>query len=227
MTPHPVRPVPDGSDTPDDDLARAITAALRSREPDAAAVRTVTDRIASTVAAADRVAPVRPRRRVGTVAAATVVTSTLAVVGAGAAAAAHPYTPFAEVVEGAAAVVGVEWSAMPAGYTREQYEAFWGLGYTAEDVAALSDLWQTDATTAKARAGQMLLDGETVPVPPASTPVTEVPADLDTAYWDAGYGTTEAEQLAELWGVDVTEAKARAAQMLVDGQELPVEPERP
>ncbi|AEE47666.1 hypothetical protein [Cellulomonas fimi] len=226
MTPHPVRPVPGGAGTPDDDLARAVTAALRSREPDAADVRHATDRIAARIAAADGVAAIRPiRRRAGTVAAATVVTSTLAVVGAGAAAAAHPYTPFAEVVEGAAAVVGVEWSAMPAGYTREQYEAFWGQGYTAEDVAVLSDLWQTDATTAKARAGQLLLDGETVPVPPASTPVTEVLDDPSTAYWDAGYGPAEAEQLAELWGVDLMEAKARAGRMLVDGQELPVEPQ--
>ena len=38
--------------------------------------------------------------------------------------------------------VGIEWSAMPAGYTREQYEAFWAT-YTVEDMEALSALWST------------------------------------------------------------------------------------
>lgn len=65
---------------------------------------------------------------------------------------------------------GTDWSTLPDGYTREQYEAFWGAGYTAQDLAALSALWQTDAIQTKSTAGQMILDGQTVPVAPGSTP---------------------------------------------------------
>lgn len=58
---------------------------------------------------------------------------------------------------------------MPEGYTREQYDAFWGAGYTWDDALALDELWQGDVTEAKAAAGQMILDGEQVPVAPGST----------------------------------------------------------
>ena len=66
---------------------------------------------------------------------------------------------------------GTDWSTLPDGYTREQYEAFWGAGYTVADLDALSVLWQTDAIQTKATAGQMILDGQTVPVAPGSTTV--------------------------------------------------------
>ncbi|GEN81255.1 hypothetical protein [Actinotalea fermentans] len=64
---------------------------------------------------------------------------------------------------------GTDWSTLPDGYTREQYEAFWGAGYTADDLAALVALWNTDEIQTKATAGQMILDGQTVPVAPGST----------------------------------------------------------
>lgn len=63
---------------------------------------------------------------------------------------------------------GTDWSSLPDGYTREQYEAFWGAGYTVEDLAALCDLWQTNEIEAKSAAGQMILDGQTVPVAPGA-----------------------------------------------------------
>jgi hypothetical protein len=216
--------------TPDDVEAR-IAAALRSREPAPAATSAAADRIAAAVAAGADAHPrgvVRalPISRAGRIAAAGVVTTTLAVVGAGAAAAANPYSGFAVAVEDAARAVGVDWSAMPAGYTREQYQAFWDAGYTSDDVAALEDLWQTDATTAKARAGQLLLDGGTAPIAPgAAEPATGSTAgDPAEAFWDSGYGLGDAERLAELWQVDISTAKARAGDMLRDGQPLPIGP---
>ncbi|GIG34703.1 hypothetical protein [Cellulomonas pakistanensis] len=216
---------------PDDDLAARVTAALRSREPAPAATSAAADRIAACVAASaaeDRpraVVRALPASRVGRIAAAGVVTSTLAVVGAGAAAAANPYSGFAVAVEGAARAVGVDWSAMPAGYTRDQYETFWDAGYTTDDVAALEDLWQTDATTAKARAGQLLLDGGTVPVAPGEAgPGDGSAPDPYTAFFDAGFGYADAERLAELWRVDPAEAKARAGQLVIDGQPVPGAP---
>ena len=52
----------------------------------------------------------------------------------------------------------------------EQFEAFWGAGYTAEDVEALGAIWNTSSSETKARAGQMILDGQTPPVAPSGTP---------------------------------------------------------
>lgn len=216
--------------TAEDELAARVAAALRSREPAPAATAAAADRIAAAVAAAGvpprRVVRALPVSRAGRIAAAGVVTSTLAVVGAGAAAAANPYSGFAVAVEGAARAVGVEWTAMPAGYTREQYEAFWGAGYTSDDVVALADLWQTDATTAKARAGQLVLDGAPVPVAPAEAGPGAAPGGDDpvSAFFDAGYGFDDAARLADLWQVDVGEAKARAGQLLLDGGQVPVRP---
>ncbi|GCE77504.1 hypothetical protein [Cellulomonas biazotea] len=178
----------------------------------------------------------RPRRRVVAVG---VVAAALTVVGgAGAAMAAAPTSPVAEAVAGVLAEVGIDWSAMPEGYTRAQYEAFWGAGYTPEDVAALGALWSTDDTQTKARAGQALLDGETLPVAPGSTAPEAGPTDVEVsgelpegytpaqyaAFWDAGYTADDLEALSTLWSTDATETKARAGQMLLDGQTPPVAP---
>lgn len=183
-----------------------------------------------------------PLRRGGRVVAAGLVTSTLAVGGASAAAAANPYSGVARVVEGVVQAVGVDWSFMPEGYERDQYEAFWGAGYEVEDMEALSDLWQTDYIETKARAGQMLLDGLVPPVLPGSTPVGTSPVDQDpkdqdpdggldadeaaawSAYWDAGYTEADLQALSALWQVDVSEAKTRAGRMVLDRQALPIAP---
>jgi hypothetical protein len=223
------------AETEHDQLAEQIGAALRAREPDAAATAATAQRIAATIgaaahgdAAADgRSGVVTPFvRRAGAVALTGVVASALGVVGAGAAAAANPYTGFAAAVDGVAEAVGVGWSSMPSGYTREQYEAFWGAEYTANDIDALTELWQVDSTGAKARAGQMILDGETVPVAPGTTQdATEestMSPEAQDAYREAGYTWEDAEQLAELWQVDVLEAKGRAGEMLLDGEKPPL-----
>ncbi|GIG19894.1 hypothetical protein Cch01nite_06180 [Cellulomonas chitinilytica] len=191
----------------------------------------------------------RPHRRIMAVGA---VAAALSVAGSGAALAVAPTSSVGKAVSGALAQVGVDWSSMPDGYTREQYEAFWGAGYTPEDVAALGALWSTDDTETKARAGQLLLDGEPVPIAPGSTAgeVTTpdagpeqpaagaAPADADEwasmpdgytqaqyeAFWGAGYTVDDVEALGALWSTEATETKARAGQMLLDGQTPPVAP---
>lgn len=228
---------PAASPAGDDELAARIARALRTRaaaqhpDLDAVAARLRTEAARRGAAPA----PVVALRRGGKIAAAGVVTGALAIAGAGAAAAANPYSPVARVVEGAAQAVGIDWSVMPDGYTREQYEAFWDT-YDVEDVEALSDLWQTDPIEAKARAGQMLLDGEVPPVDLARAPGATVPGAEPAAtgaphpadvFWGAGYTAEDADALGALWGTDVIETKARAAELLLAGEPLPVPPSGP
>lgn len=150
----------------------------------------------------------------------------LCVTGAGLAAAASPQSGFARAVEDAAQVVGIEWSAMPANYTREQYEAYWAAEYSAEDLEALKEMWSVDETEAKARAGQMLIDGETLPFAPGTHTSPDVPAgeqDAIAAFFDAGYTVDDVAELSALWSTDTLETKARAGQLLLDGQTLPID----
>ncbi|GEK21989.1 hypothetical protein [Cellulomonas xylanilytica] len=210
----------------DDELVARITRALHSRDADQPDPAVVAARIQAELAHVPDV-PVRVlARRGGRLVAAGVLTSTLAVAGAGAAAAANPYSDVARVVEGVAQSVGLEWSAMPDGYTREQYEAFWGAGYTIDDVEALADLWHLDATATKAQAGQLLLDGQTPPVGPGATAPDGTGSDQKQAaydaFWEAGYTVEDLETLAELWGTDPMETKARAGQLVLDGETLPL-----
>lgn len=118
--------------------------------------------------------------------------------------------------------------AAAAEYTQERSDAFWGAGYYLEDAVALAALWDVDVLEAKGRAGQLLIDGQAVPVAPgASLDLTDpgVIARLDlAAFGDAGYTADDGQVLAALWDVDVTEAKARAGRMVRDGQTVPVLP---
>jgi hypothetical protein len=170
-----------------------------------------------------------PRRRLVTVG---VVAVGLSVAGAGAAMAVAPASPVSRVVAGALADAGVDWSFMPSGYTQAQYEAFWGAGHTVEDVETLSALWNLDATETKAKAGQLLIDGEALPLEGTRTPIElddagAAPVEGDDprdAFWDAGYTYEDAVALSELWSTDVYETKAQAGQKLLDGEELPIAP---
>jgi len=219
----------DGSDH--DELTERIARALRSREvaqPDTAGLEAQIE-----ARLTDRPHSVSDlTRRGGKAVVAGVVLSALAVGGAGAAAAANPYSGLARVVENAAQAVGLEWSAMPAGYTRAQYEAFWGAGYSAEDVDTLAALWSSDPTETKARAGQMILDGLTPPVSaaPEGTPEAPTPGDPSQAqvdaFFGAGYSVADVDKLDALWNLDASETKARAGQMILDGVPLPISPDQ-
>ncbi|MEU4360900.1 hypothetical protein [Promicromonospora sp. NPDC023987] len=216
-------------DTEYDQLAEQIGAALRAREPDAADTAAIAQQIAATIdtAADGRSGVVTPFvRRAGTFALTGVVASALGVVGAGAAAAANPFTGFAAAVDSVAHAVGVDWSSMPSGYTREQYEAFWGAGFTVTDQEELEELWNLDSTQTKARAGQAVLDGEQLPFEPGTHSGLPEPTNAERAaaiaFLEAGYTSEDAEQLAELWQVDMVEAKFRAGDMLLNGKTPPL-----
>ncbi|MFS0700187.1 hypothetical protein AB6N24_09475 [Cellulomonas sp. 179-A 4D5 NHS] len=169
------------------------------------------------------------RRRLVTVG---VVAVGLSVAGAGAAMAVAPASPVSRVVAGALADAGVDWSFMPAGYTQAQYEAFWGGGHTTDDVDTLSALWELDVVETKAKAGQMLIDGQALPLDGPRTPVelddagAAVPDGDDPrdAFWGAGYTYEDAVALSELWSTDVYETKATAGQKILDGEQLPIAP---
>ncbi|GEA87350.1 hypothetical protein [Cellulomonas cellasea] len=113
-------------------------------------------------------------------------------------------------------------------YTQERSDAFWGAGYYMEDADALAQLWDVELLEAKGRAGQLLLDGQPVPVAPGSSLDLTDPAVIAglqlEAYWDAGYTGEDGVALAALWDVEVGEAKATAGKMLRDGQPLPIGP---
>ncbi len=216
------------------DLSDRITAALRSREPSASWVDSAAARLADglPVSAEERpgsvpaaVAPLRARG--GRVALTGVATSVLVVgVGVGVAAA-NPFSGFAAGVEQAASAVGLEWSFMPEGYTREQYNAFWGAGYSGQDMNKLQEIWHLDVTQAKARAGQMLLDGEPLPIEPGAYDVDPLDApDLAPIMeaLDAGYTDADIHALEEIWHTDYLETKAHVGELLLAGKPVPVEP---
>jgi hypothetical protein len=165
-----------------------------------------------------------------------VVAVGLCVAGTGVATAAAPTSALSRSVTEILESAGVDWSTMPDGYTPAQYEAFWGAGYTVENVEELGALWNLEATETKARAGQLLLDGQPVPV----TPGPVVPTESETsdagdgdveytdaqydAFWGAGYTLEDVEALQAIWNTSVLETKAQAGQMVLDGQTPPVAP---
>lgn len=107
----------------------------------------------------------------------------------------------------------------------EQYDAFWGAGYTIGDAEHLAALWDVELREAKARAGQALLDGTTPPIAPGTYPDLVTTSDpAREAFWEAGYTVEDAEALAALWQLDLWDTKARAGQALLDGEPLPVAP---
>jgi len=224
----------------DAELIQRITRSLHSRaaaqpEPAVVAAR-IEAELAHLPSSAPQTSPVTTLvRRGGKIVVAGVLTSVLAAAATGAAAAANPYSDVARTAEKVAKTIGIEWSAMPKGYTRGQYEAFWGAGYTADNVDTLSDLWKLDPIETKARAGQMLLDGRTPPVKPgapasqhsASNPSSNSGGATQAAYdafWAAGYNQESLAKLNELWKTDSLETKARAGKMILDGKTPPVAP---
>ncbi|MGW6129846.1 hypothetical protein ACWFNE_07450 [Cellulomonas sp. NPDC055163] len=190
-----------------------------------------------TAAARPSTAPTaHPRGR--RIVAAGVVAAGLSVAGAGAAMAVAPTSAVSQAVAGALHDAGVDWSFMPEGYTQAQYEAFWGAGYTPQDVDTLGALWSTGTTETKARAGQMVLDGQELPIAPSpvvedgsgtgsgggTIGTVEYTEEQLAAFWDAGYTVEDLAALNDLWSSESIETKARAGQMILDGQAVPVAP---
>lgn len=234
-------PLEPGAPSTDDELTARITHALRSREsaqPDAATVAARID--AELAGCTQREGSVLAFRRGGRFIAAGLATGVLAIGGAGAAAAADPYSPVARALESAAEAIGLDWSPMPDGFTREQFDALQESEYSYDDIEALGTLWNTDDIETKARLGQLLLDGQAAPVPPGGAGwLSAADPDPDEgwegwdgeftqeqydAYFDAGYTYEDGLALGELWGLDYVEVKTRAGQTLIEGRTLPIAP---
>lgn len=66
------------------------------------------------------------------------------------------------------------WEGWDGGFTTEQYDAYFGAGYTYEDDLALGQLWGLDYIEVKIRADQTLIEGRTLPIAPGSTTPEEV-----------------------------------------------------
>lgn len=167
-----------------------------------------------------------PRSKTLRLTAIGVVATTLCVGSAGFVAAANPASAFGQAVGTAVHAAGVDWSDMPEGYTQAQYEAFWAAEYSGEDLVELQALWSLDETETKSRAGQAILDGEPLPFAPGTHTTPELPADeqaATAAFLDAGYTSEDVEELSALWDTEFVETKARAGQMLLDGDELPLQ----
>lgn len=151
----------------------------------------------------------------------------LTVAGAGVAVAATPSSGVAHAVKSAAHSVGIDWGQLPPGYTKAQYEAFWGAGYSGEDLTKLEAVWNLDATHTKARAGQLLLEHKALPFEPGANTAPAPSADEASQYeaaLGAGYTADDITKLEAVWHTDFLPTKAHLGQLLLAGQDVPVKP---
>jgi hypothetical protein len=115
-------------------------------------------------------------------------------------------------------------------YTQdEEWAAYFAAGYDYNDAQRLAQLWNDSGSIGqvKAEAGQMLLEGQTLPVAPTGTP--EDPTEkAQSAFFAAGYDYDDAVTLGNMWhDSDITQVKTDAGQKLLDGQILPIRPSGP
>jgi hypothetical protein len=105
---------------------------------------------------------------------------------------------------------------------------YFDAGYDYNNAVDLGKIWhQTDISKIKSEAGQKLLDGETLPVKPDSTPAPPDNAADDqavTTFFNDGYGYNDAVKLGKIWNVDSYHAKIEGGKKLEAGQTLPVSP---
>jgi hypothetical protein len=121
--------------------------------------------------------------------------------------------------------------------TERAQNAFFTAGYNYTDAITLGTMWhETDTSQVKADAGQKLLDGQSLPIPPSApsgsgNPTAQsgsAPSATDAAYgayFAAGYTYDDAVSLGKLWHeTDIGQIKVEAGQKLLAGQKLPIAP---
>jgi hypothetical protein len=97
-------------------------------------------------------------------------------------------------------------------------------GYAPEDVAVLAEAWGVDVAEAEVRAGRELKTVGVLPFVDLPS-VDEAEFGATTAFFDAGYTYTDAEVLAQRWGLpDPYRAKVEAGGHLRDGVALAASP---
>lgn len=117
----------------------------------------------------------------------------------------------------------------PAGIADSALTAYFNAGYDYNDAMQLAKLWNmSDPAAVKTAAGEKLLAGQILPIPPSGTPVStpsaQETADIN-AYFNAGYTYNDAVQLAALWKLaDPYHAKITGGQKLLARQTLPIKP---
>jgi hypothetical protein len=110
-------------------------------------------------------------------------------------------------------------------YTTDQEDqAFFDAGYQYQDAQQLATLWNaSNLDQVKAQAGEMLLDGESLPIPPSGQPVA--PEDQAVqAFFAAGYSYNDAVTLAGVWKVSTYQAKIQGGTDIENGEGLPIPP---
>jgi hypothetical protein len=102
---------------------------------------------------------------------------------------------------------------------------YFAAGYDYQDAVALGNIWnETDINQIKAEAGQKLIAGDTLPVPPSGTPETPTDAAV-SAFFAAGYTYEDAVTLGNMWNDSNTyQVKIDAGNKLLNGQTLPIGP---
>jgi hypothetical protein len=120
----------------------------------------------------------------------------------------------------------------PAANQAQDLAAYFAAGYDYNDAVQLAQLWNESASASgigqvKAEAGQKLLEGQKLPIPPSSTPESAEPQSV-AAFFAAGYTYNDAVTLAGIWKeTDTYKVKGQAGQKLLDGQKLPIPPSDP
>jgi hypothetical protein len=99
---------------------------------------------------------------------------------------------------------------------------YFDAGYDYNDAVKLGQVWnQTDINQVKSEAGQKLLNGDTLPVPPSGKPVPPENQAVATFFGD-GYTYNDAVKLAKMWHVSSYQAKIEGGKKLENGDTLPV-----
>jgi hypothetical protein len=106
-----------------------------------------------------------------------------------------------------------------------ELDAFFAAGYDYNDAETLAQMWGTgkDIVSIKAEAGEKLLDGHKLPIPPSGQPESIATQD-ENAFLDGGYGYDDAVRLGKMWNESVSQAKIDAGAKLLAGETLPFAP---
>ena len=108
-----------------------------------------------------------------------------------------------------------------------QLRAYFAAGYDWDDAVQLAKLWKLDdPSEAKVKAGKLILDRKKVPVKPDPVNVEEAKNEARvTAFFEAGYEISDAQQLAKIWKLeDAYAAKVAGGKLLLAGKKLPIKP---
>lgn len=138
---------------------------------------------------------------------------------------------------GVSAAQAIEWGSEPTLKTeavtqedQDAFKAYWDAEFSYEQLTNLAAEWNGDEFQAKARAGALILSGDTseieavvgAPAGPEADAALERDTEGDASvltdsFLDAGFAYEDAEALAAEWNVAPFDAKVMAASQINDG----------